>query len=168
MQPGMKWRKEILVLPVKDVARNDYHEYVTPARAYNFAVPEGEFKFPTRDRGERVAHGQATDALERPSVESLTNQDAEPAAEVIQDDPQAEAERKKAIDPKTGKLVAIPEGDRYYDAGDTLGRRYGGQRGSTKPDNIPSDLWPMMSRQQRAKAREQAAREKRELCPTSR
>ena len=125
-QPGLKWRKEVLVLPIKDVVRNDYHEYITPVRAYNFTVPEGDFVFPMRDRGEKVALGQATDALERPSVESLTNQDAEPAVEAPLEDPQAEAERKvEVIDPKTGKLVPIPEGGRYYDAGGTLGRTEG-------------------------------------------
>ena len=72
-----------------------------------------------RDRGEKVALGQATDALERPSVESLTNQDAEPAMEAPSEDSQAEAERKvEVIDPRTGKLVPIPEGGRYYDAGE--------------------------------------------------
>ena len=74
--------------------------------------------------------------------------------------PQAEAERRvEVIDPKTGTLVPIPEGGRYYDAGVTLGRRYGGQRGSTKPDGIPSALWPTMSKQQKAKVREEAAGE---------
>ena len=48
-QPGLKWRKEVLVLPIKDVVRNDYHEYITPIRAYNFTVPEGDFVFPMRD-----------------------------------------------------------------------------------------------------------------------
>ena len=113
-----------------------------------------------RDRGEKVALSQATDALERPSVERMTNQDAEPAVEAPSEIPQAEAEQRvKVIDPRTGKLVPIPEGGRYYDAGGTLGRRYGGQRGSTKPDGIPSALWPTMSKQQKAKAREEAARE---------
>ena len=159
-QPGMKWRKEVLVLPIKDVVRNDYHEYITPVRAYNFTIPEGDFVFPMKDRGDKVALGQATDALERPSVDSLTNQDAEPAVEAPSDVPQAEAERRiEVIDPKTGKLVPIPEAGRYYDAGGTLGRRYGGQRGSTKPDSIPSALWPTMSKQQKAKAREEVARE---------
>ena len=112
-----------------------------------------------KDRGDKVSLGQATDALQRPSVESLTNQDAEPAVEAPPDVPQAEAEQRvEVIDPKTGKLVPIPEGGRYYDAGGTLGRRYGGQRGSTKPDSIPSALWPTMSKQQKAKAREEAAR----------
>ena len=159
-QPGMKWRKEVLVLPIKDVVRNDYHEYITPARAYNFTAPEGDFVFPMKDRGGKVALGQATDALERPNVESLTNQDAEPAVDAPSEIPQAEAERRvEVIDPKTGKLVPIPGGGRYYDAGGTLGRRYGGQRGSTEPDGIPSTLWPTMSKQQKAKAREEAARE---------
>ena len=31
-QPGMKWRKEVLVLPMKDVVRNDYHEYINPCQ----------------------------------------------------------------------------------------------------------------------------------------
>ena len=156
----MKWRKEVLVLPIKDVVRNDYHEYITPVRAYNFTIPEGDFVFPMKNRGDKVALGQATDALERPSVESLTNQDAEPAVEAPSDIPQAEAERRvDIIDPKTGKLVPISEGGRYYDAGGTLGRRYGGQRGSTKPDSIPSALWPTLSKQQKAKAREEVARE---------
>ena len=159
-QPGMKWRKEVLVLPIKDVVRNDYHEYITPVGAYNFTIPEGDFVFPMKDRGDKVALGQATDGLERPSVESLTNQDAEPALEAPSDVPQAEAERRvEVIDPKTGKFVPIPEGGRYYDAGGTLGRRYGGQRGSTKSDSIPSALWPTMSKQQKAEAREEAARE---------
>ena len=155
----MKWRKEVLVLPIKDVVRNDYHEYIAPIRAYNFTVPEGSFVFPMKDRGEKVALAQATDALERPSVESLTNQDAETAVEAPSEVPQAEAERRvEVIDPRTGKLVPIPEGGRYYDAGGALGRRYGGQRGSTKPHGIPSALWPTMSKQQKAKAREEAAR----------
>ena len=142
-QPGMKWRKDVLVLPIKDVVRNDYHEYVNPIRAYNFTVPETSFVFPMRDRGEKVALGHATDALERPSIESLTNQDAEPATEVPPEVSQAEAERRvEVIDPITGKLVPIPEGGRYYDAGGTLGGscRYGGQRGSTKLDGIPFAL----------------------------
>ena len=84
----MKRQKEVVVLSIKDVARNHYHEYIKPMRAFNFAVPEGDFTFAIRDRGERVALGQATDALERPSVESLTNQDAEPPTEAPQDIPQ--------------------------------------------------------------------------------
>ena len=156
----MKWGKEVLVLPIKDVVRNDYHEYINPVRAYNFTVPEGSFTFPVGDRGEKVTLGQATNALQRPTVTSLTNQDAEPAPEAPPEVPQAQAERKvEVIDSKTGKLVPIPEGGRYHDAGGTLGRRYGGQRSSTKPDGIPSALWPTMSKQQKAKAREEAARE---------
>ena len=101
-----------------------------------------------KDRGEKVALGQATQ-----------NQAAEPAVEAPSEIPQAEAERRvEVINPRTGKLVPIPEGGRYYDAGGTLGRRYGGQRGSTKPDGISSAPWPTMSKQQKAKAREEAAR----------
>ena len=104
----MKWRKEVLVLPVKDVVRNDYQEYIKPIRAYNFAVPKWTFTFLMKSRGEKVALGQATDALERPSVESLTNQDAKPAPEAPPDIPQAEAERRvEVVDPRTGKVVPI-------------------------------------------------------------
>ena len=51
----MKLRKEVLVLPIKDVVRSDYHEYITRVRAYNFTLPEGDFVFSMRDRGEKVA-----------------------------------------------------------------------------------------------------------------
>ena len=61
-------------------------------------------------------------------------------------------ESKRVIDPKTGKMVDIPEGGSYYDSGGTLRRRYAG---SKNPIGIPRSLWSSMS----AKAREQAIRE---------
>ena len=42
----MKWRKEILVLPIKDLNRNDFHECLTPISAYQFKVPGGGLYVP--------------------------------------------------------------------------------------------------------------------------
>ena len=55
-------------------------------------------------------------------------------------DADRKVERPHVIDPVSGKLVPIPEGGRFCDSGGTLGRRYGGTRGSTKPDDIPFPL----------------------------
>ena len=40
-----------------------------------------------------------------------------------------------------------------------LGRRYGGTRGSRKPDSIPSSMWVNLSKKQKEKAIEDEARE---------
>ena len=53
----MKWRKEILVLPIKDLNRNDFHECLTPISAYQFKVPGGDFTFPMKERFERILAG---------------------------------------------------------------------------------------------------------------
>ena len=158
-QPGMKWRNEILALPLKELNRQDFHECLKPVKAYQFHVPNGEFVFPMRERYEKVQQGLATDALEGPVSQSLTNQDAEPALEQDSVDADRKDEPSLVIDPKSGKMIPIPEGGGYYDSGGTLGRRYGGTRGSRKPDSIPSDLWVRLSKKQKDKAIEDEVRE---------
>ena len=152
----MKWKKEIIVLPIKELNRNDFHECLKPVLASQFSVPEGDFTFPMKDRYERVRTGH--DALEGPDTTPLENQDAELADEQKADiaDADRKVERPHVIDPVSGKLVPIPEGGRFYDSGGTLGRRYGGTRGSTKPDDIPSHLWVNMSKSQKKKAIDEA------------
>ena len=44
-QPGMKWKKEIVVLPIKELNRNDFHECLKPVLASQFSVPEGVSHF---------------------------------------------------------------------------------------------------------------------------
>ena len=158
-QPGMKWKKEILVVPIKDVNRQDFNEFIKPIKVDRFEVPKGDYVFPLKERAEKVRLGGATDALERPVVESLTNQDAEEVEPGPTGSGEGEKFEPKVVDPKTGKMVPIPSGGMYYDAGGTLGRRYGGARGSRKPDNIPSYLWTAMSKKQKDQAVEEAARE---------
>ena len=111
-----------------------------------------------KDRYERARTGHSTDALEGPDTTPLENQDAELADEQKADiaDADRKVERPHVIDPVSGKLVPIPEGGRFYDSGGTLGRRYGGTRGSTKPDDIPSHLWVNMSKSQKKKAIDEA------------
>ena len=76
---------------------------------------------------------------------------------------EAKVEVTKVIDPSTGALIDLPEGERYYDSGGTLGRRYGGSRGSKKPDNIPTHIWVNLSKKQKDKAiSEEAAKVARE------
>ena len=141
-----------------ELKRNDFHECLKPVLASQFSVPEGGFTFPMKDRYERVRTGHATDALEGPDTTPLENQDAELADEQMADiaDADRKVERPYVIDPVSGKLVPIPEGGRFYDSGGTLGRRYGGTRGSTKPDDIPSHLWVNMSKSQKKKAIDEA------------
>ena len=160
-QPGMKWKHEVLVLSLKELNRQDFHECIKPIRAYQFKVPEGDFTFPMKQRYERVQQGLAADALERPATESLHNQDAEPSAEQAAEasDADRKVEPPKVLHPKTGKEIPLPEGGKYYDSGGTLGRRYGGTRGSRKPDSIPSDLWVRLSKAQKEKAIDDEARE---------
>ena len=71
----MKWRKEILVLPIKDLNRNDFRECLSPISAYQFKIPEGSFSFPMKERFERVAAGFSTEAIEGPVSHSLENQE---------------------------------------------------------------------------------------------
>ena len=158
-QPGMKWKREILVLSLKDLNRNDFNECLTPIKANQFSVPEGEFVFPMKDRYERVRAGLAPDAIEGPGPPPLENQDAEPSDEQKAEIENAslKVEQSMVIDPVTGKYVPLPEGGRYYDSGGTLGRRYGGTRGTTKPDEIPTHLWVNMSKAQKRKAIEESA-----------
>ena len=152
-QPGMKWRKEVLVLPIKDVVRNDYHEYITPVRAFNFTVPEGDFVLLMKDRGEKVALGQATGALECPNVESLTNQDAEPATEAPPDCPRRkQSGESKSSTPELVSSFRFLKEVASMMRGAPWVEGSGGQRGSTKPDGITTT-----SKQQNAKAREEAA-----------
>ena len=126
---------------------------------HRFEVPKGDYVFPLKERAEKVRLGGATDALERPVLESLRNQDAEE----VEPGPNGSGEEVRSepmvVDPKTGKMVPIPSGGMYYDAGGTLGRRYGGARGSRKPDSIPSYLWTAMSKKQKDQAVEEASRE---------
>ena len=158
-QPGMKWKREILVLSLKDLNRNDFNECLTPVKVNQFSVPEGEFVFPMKDRYERVRAGLAPDAIEGPGPPPLENQDAEPSDEQKAEIENAslKVEQSMVIDPVTGKYVPLPEGGRYYDSGGTLGRRYGGTRGTTKPDEIPTHLWVNMSKAQKRKAIEESA-----------
>ena len=155
----MKWKKEVLVVPIKDVNRQDFNEFIKPIKVDRFEVPKGDYVFPLKERAEKVRLGGATDALERPIIESLTNQDAEEVEPGPTGSGEDDKSEPKVVDPKTGKMVTIPSGGMYYDAGGTLGRRYGGARGSRKPDNIPSYLWTAMSKKQKDQAIEEAARE---------
>ena len=164
-QPGIKWRKEVFAIHLKQLNKHDFHECLKPVIASQHKLTDGKIVFPMRERYERVQAGLASDATEGPVSQSLTNQDAEAADE----QPPAPADReveppKKVLDPKTGKEIDLPEGGRYYDSGGTLGRKYGGTRGSKKPESIPSYLWVNMSKKQKEKAivdeaREQALRD---------
>ena len=158
-QPGIKWKREILVLSLKELNRNDFNECLTPVKANQFSVPEGEFVFPMKDRYERVRAGLAPDVIEGPGPPPLESQDAEPSDEQKAEIENAslKVEQNMVIDPVSGKYVPLPEGGRYYDSGGTLGRRYGGTRGSTKPDEIPTHLWVNMSKAQKRKAIEESA-----------
>ena len=62
----MKWRKEVLLLPIKELNRNDFHECLTPISAYQFKVPGGDFVFPMKERFERIQAGFSSEAVERP------------------------------------------------------------------------------------------------------
>ena len=128
-QPGMKWRKEISVLPLKELNRNDFHECLTPISAYQFKIPGGDYVFPMKERFERIQAGFSSEALEGPAAQSLENQDAEAQEDASAPPPVADLTVKpvEVIDPKTGKVVPLPEGERYYDSGGVIGRRYGGQ-----------------------------------------
>ena len=33
-QPGMKWKKDVLVLSLSDLDNNDFHEYLKPIRTH--------------------------------------------------------------------------------------------------------------------------------------
>ena len=141
----MKWRKEVLLLPIKELNRNDFHECLTPISAYQFKVPGGDFVFPMKERFERIQAGFSSEAVERPVSQPLENQDAEPQeepGELLPAPPVAPVadltvKPPEVIDPKTGKVVPLPEGERYYDSGGVFGRRYGGTRGSKKPVRYP-------------------------------
>ncbi|CAE7248212.1 unnamed protein product [Symbiodinium natans] len=152
--------RAIRLLILKDECIAALQHFVSSSdEAYQFHVPNGEFVFPMRERYEKVQQGLATDALEGPVSQSLTNQDAEPALEQDSVDADRKDEPSLVIDPKSGKMIPIPEGGGYYDSGGTLGRRYGGTRGSRKPDSIPSDLWVRLSKKQKDKAIEDEVRE---------
>ena len=159
-QPGMKWRKEISVLPLKELNRNDFHECLTPISAYQFKIPGGDYVFPMKERFERIQAGFSSEALEGPAAQSLENQDAEAQEDASAPPPVADLTVKpvEVIDPKTGKVVPLPEGERYYDSGGVIGRRYGGTRGSKKPDSIPSSMWVNLSKRQKEKAIDDEAR----------
>ena len=154
--------EEVVVLPIKELNRNDFHECLKPVLASQFSVPEGDFTFPMKERYEKVRTGHASDALEGPDTTPLENRDAEVADEQNRDvaDADRKVERPNVIDPVSSKLVPLPGGGRFYDSGGTLGRRYVvryvGTRGSTKPDDIPSHLWVNMSNSQEMKAIDEA------------
>ena len=117
-----------------------------------------------KERFERVLAGHSTEAIEGPISQSLENQDAEEQDQQPEDsavEPVADLTDKppEVIDPKTGKLVPLPEGGMCYDSAGVLGRRYGGSRGSRKPDSIPSSMWVNLSKKQKEKAIEDEARE---------
>ena len=135
--------------------RQDFNDCIQPIKASKFEVPEGNFVFPLKDRCEKVRLGGATDALERPVSESFGNQDAEEASPVPNGSGDQLESEPLVVDPRTGKMM-VPN-----DAGGTLGRRYGGGRGSRKPDHIPSYLWTAMSKskQQKDQAIGEAARD---------
>ena len=157
-QPGMKWKKDVLVLSLSGLNTNDFQEYLKPIRTRQIKVPDAEHTFPMSQRDLCVQAGLATDALERPITQALEHQDAAPVDEAGDTGGVAEApkEPKKVIHPRTGKMVEVPEGGSYYDSGGTLGRRYDG---SKKLIGIPTTyLWSTMSKAAKDKAtREEAA-----------
>ena len=161
-QPGMKWKKEIYVLSLKDLNKRDFNECLQPIKASNFTIPDGDFVFPMKDRYDKVRSGGASDALELPQGQSLENQDAQEQPEPEGSDEPSRERSALVLDPSSGKLVPIPSGGKYYDAGGTLGRRYTGGRGSRKPDDIPSYLGVNMSKKQKDQAVQDALRVKRQ------
>ena len=143
----MKWRKEILVLPIKELNRIDFHECLTPIAIVLISsrLREENFTFPMKERFERIQAGFSTEAVEGPVSQSSKNQDAEPQdqpSEVAPGEPVADLAVKppEVIDPKTGKLVPLPEGDMYY-------------------DSIPSSSWVNLSKKQKGKTIEDETRE---------
>ena len=100
-QPGMKWKEDVLVLPLSDLNNNDFHEYLRPIRTNQIKVPDGDYTFPVIQRYFRVQAGLATEALERPITQALEDQDAAPAAEAgdAGGDAKVAEEPKKVIDP---------------------------------------------------------------------
>ena len=71
----------MLVVSIAKLNGSDFYEYHKPIKVHQLKLPDGEFMFPMVDRYNRVRDGLAHDAIERPVVESLTNQDAEQADE---------------------------------------------------------------------------------------
>ena len=56
-QPGMKWKKEILVLSRKDLNKRDFKECLQPVKASSFSIPDGDFVFLMKDRYDKVRSG---------------------------------------------------------------------------------------------------------------
>ena len=69
-QPGMKWKKDVLVLSLSDLNNNDFREYLKPIRTHQIKVPDGDYTFPVLQRYLHVQAGLATDALERPITQA--------------------------------------------------------------------------------------------------
>ena len=83
-----------------------------------------------KERYDKVRSGGASDALELPQGQSLENQDAQNQPVPEGSDEPVRERSTLVLDPSSGKLVPIPSGGKYYDAGGTLGRRYTGGRGT--------------------------------------
>ena len=123
------------MLSLSDPNTNGFHEYLKPIRTHQIKVPDGEYTFPMTERYLRVQAGLATDALERPIIQALEDQDAARVeARDAWGDADAPPEPKKIIDPRTGKMVEIPEGGSYYDSGGTLKRIYAGSQKPIGPN----------------------------------
>ena len=152
-QPGMKWKRRYSCYP-SPISTTTTSMSMKPIRTHQIKVPDGKYTFPMKKRYLHVQAGLATDALERPLTQALEDQDAAPADEAGDAGGNAKepGEPKKVIDPRTGKMVEIPEAGNYSDSRGTLGRRYAG---SKKPTGIPTFIWSTMS----ASAKEKAIRE---------
>ena len=139
-QPGRHWREEMLVVPVSRLNASDFCEYHELKKVQRFTSLSW-LMVTLRSPWSNARVGLAHDAVERPVVNSaLTNQDAEMQVEAPGDG-EAKVEVPSVIDPKSGELVDLPKGDRYYDSGGTLGGRCGGSKGLKKLDGVPTHMW---------------------------
>ena len=139
------------------------HECLTPIKCLSVQGSGGRLVFPMKERFERIQAGFSSEAVERPVSRSLENQDAEPQeepGELLPAPPAADLTVKppEVIVPKPVRLFLCRKAKRYYDSGGVMGRRYGGERGSKKPDSIPSSIWVNLSKKQKEKAIEDEAR----------
>jgi hypothetical protein len=132
-----------LIVPLKAINEKDFYERINPIKASKIVLPDGDFIFPLKERYQKIRDGLSVGEVDAPIVPTLEDQDAKPA------DPPLEDEPKKVVETTTGRMVDLPDDGKHMDSGGVLARKYGGERGSKRPPDIPPYMWVNLSKKQK-------------------
>ena len=142
IHPEFSWRKEFLVLPLKEVMDNNFDSCVPWVGTNKLALPDGDFVFPLKDRYNAIREGRIPCYMISDDPPKPEDEDAKPVEELIDKGPMESGKALKV--PSTDGMVDHSKKDAFesgiYDPGeDEEGKGGSSSSSSGKPKDPPKD-----------------------------